>query len=58
MPDYHGPELYGKTLQVDLLRFLRPEQKFASVELLGDQIHRDGEKSRNLFLQHISQMQS
>lgn len=58
MPDYHGPELYGKTLQVDLLRFLRPEQKFASVELLGEQIHRDGEKSRNLFLQHVSQMQS
>ena len=34
-------DLYGKALKVDLLRFLRPEQKFDSVEALKQQIARD-----------------
>ena len=34
-------DLYGKTLKVDLLEFLRPEQKFDSVEALKQQITKD-----------------
>ncbi|MEM6613238.1 MAG: bifunctional riboflavin kinase/FAD synthetase [Cyanobacteria bacterium P01_C01_bin.72] len=34
-------DLYGKTLKVELLRYLRPEQKFDSVEALKQQITQD-----------------
>ncbi len=34
-------DLYGQTLKVHLLRFLRPEQKFSSVEALKQQITKD-----------------
>lgn len=34
-------DLYGQTLKVNLLRFLRPEQKFSSVEALKQQITKD-----------------
>jgi riboflavin kinase/FMN adenylyltransferase len=34
-------DLYGKTIQVDLLKRLRNEQKFSSVEALKDQLERD-----------------
>lgn len=54
MPEYNGPELYGRTVQVDLLRFLRPEQKFDSVDALGAQIRRDGQHSLKIFReQHL-----
>ena len=33
--------LYGQTLKVDLIKFIRPEQKFASVEALKQQITKD-----------------
>ncbi len=38
--DWSG-DLYGKTLKVDLLEFLRPEQKFDSIEALKQQITKD-----------------
>ena len=38
--DWSG-DLYGQTLKVDLIEFLRPEQKFASVEALKQQIVKD-----------------
>jgi len=34
-------DLYGRNLEVEFLRFLRPEQKFADVESLRQQIARD-----------------
>ena len=38
--DWSG-DLYGQTLKVNLLEFIRPEQKFASVEALKQQITQD-----------------
>lgn len=34
-------DLYGKMIEVQLLHFLRPEQKFASLDRLKEQIERD-----------------
>lgn len=38
--DYDG-DLYGKTVKIHLLRFIRPEQKFASLDELKDAITND-----------------
>ncbi len=40
--DFEG-DLYGKIIQVDLLARLRDEQRFASVEALINQLHKDRE---------------
>ncbi|MBD1839114.1 bifunctional riboflavin kinase/FAD synthetase [Coleofasciculus sp. FACHB-501] len=42
-------DLYGKTLTVSLEQFLRPEQKFASLDALKTQIQVDCEAARALF---------
>ena len=49
MPDYLGAELYGKTVRVELLRFLRPERKFPTLEALRDAIVRDGARAEEFF---------
>lgn len=49
--DFSG-DLYGKTPAVYPLVFLRPEQKFASVEALQEQIRRDVDAACALFHQH------
>jgi len=46
--DWHG-DLYGKTIQVHLEKFLRPEQKFASLEALKQQIQADCTITKSLF---------
>lgn len=46
--DYNG-DLYGQHIKVSLSKYLRPEQKFPSIEALREAILADGEKSRNLF---------
>lgn len=44
--DFDG-NLYGKYVEVSLLRYIRSEKKFASIEELMNQIKRDAETVRN-----------
>ena len=46
--DYSG-NLYGRQARVEFYCFLRPETKFADVNALGEQIHRDAEEARRYF---------
>ncbi|OCR00673.1 riboflavin biosynthesis protein RibF [Oscillatoriales cyanobacterium USR001] len=43
-------DLYGKILTANLEHFLRPEQKFPSLEALKEQIHNDCVFARNLMM--------
>ena len=45
------PALYGKTVRLSLLDFLRPERRFDSVEALQGQIQEDAARARALFQQ-------
>ena len=49
--DFDG-DLYGKFIQVELLQFLRSEQKFDNSELLRKAISQDIEQTRRFFAQH------
>jgi riboflavin kinase/FMN adenylyltransferase len=49
MPAYRGPDLYGRTVRVGLLKFLRPERKFASLEELRLEIRRNGAQAEQYF---------
>ncbi|WP_456378930.1 bifunctional riboflavin kinase/FAD synthetase [Lutibacter sp.] len=42
-------DLYHKTIQVDVLKFLRNEQKFDSIEKLKNQLQKDKEKSLQII---------
>ncbi len=44
-----APDLYGKALTVDLMHFLRPEEKFASVEALQEEIGRNVAQAKTLL---------
>jgi len=46
--DYDG-DLYGKYVRVEFYKYLRPEKKFDSAELLSKQIAKDTEEARQLF---------
>jgi riboflavin kinase/FMN adenylyltransferase len=46
--DFQG-DLYGKHVKVDFLHYLRPEQRFASLDALRQQIQRDEQDARNWF---------
>lgn len=48
LPDYTGPEVYGETPIVEILDFIRPEQKFDSLEALRDQIFKDGKTAKKI----------
>lgn len=45
--DYAG-DLYGREIRLELYRFLRPEQKFPSLEELKEAIRHDAEQTRTL----------
>ncbi len=47
--DYEG-DLYGRDITLEFYQFLRPEEKFASLEALRAQIHRDAELTRQVLL--------
>ena len=42
-------DLYGQTITVEFLKFLRPERKFASVEELKEAIRKDTEDAKNIL---------
>ena len=46
--DFEG-DLYGKTLTLEFYRFLRPEQKFDSLEALKQAILENGKQTREFF---------
>lgn len=45
-------DLYGKNIEVQLLNFERPEQKFGSLEELKERIERDKEYAAAYFAEH------
>jgi len=52
IPDYHGSDFYGKMIRVDLIQFLRPEQKFPGLPELKAQILNDGVVAKAFFEEH------
>ena len=46
--DFHG-DLYGKSIQLQFYKFLRPERKFPSLEELRAEILKNGEETRKYF---------
>ena len=48
--DFNG-NLYGETLQIECLRYLRPQEKFSSMEALKDAIANDVDVIKSLSLQ-------
>lgn len=48
MPDFSG-NLYGRSLRLELLAFIRPEKKFSGLEELRAEIRCNGEQAREIF---------
>lgn len=46
--DFTG-DIYGKRLEVQLVAYLRPEKKFAGLELMVEQMHKDAAKARAIL---------
>lgn len=47
--DFDG-DLYGKSVTLEFFRFLRPEQRFESLDALTEAVLHDAEKTREYFL--------
>jgi len=43
-------DLYGQVIETQLVAFLRPEEKFGSIELMVEQIHRDEARARAILI--------
>jgi riboflavin kinase/FMN adenylyltransferase len=46
--DFDG-DIYGETIETDLIAFLRPEEKFDSIEIMVEQIHDDERQARRIL---------
>lgn len=53
--DFDG-DLYGKTVELSFHYFLRPEQKFDSLDALRAEIHRNAEQTRAFFKDSTAKM--
>ncbi|HWF00891.1 MAG TPA: bifunctional riboflavin kinase/FAD synthetase [Caulobacteraceae bacterium] len=42
-------DIYGETIETDLVSFLRPEEKFASIDIMVEQVHRDARDAKALL---------
>ena len=42
-------DIYGEVIETDLIAFLRPEEKFDSIEAMVEQIHRDEHQARDVL---------
>jgi riboflavin kinase / FMN adenylyltransferase len=49
--DYAG-DLYGHELRLEFLAWIRPQEKFASPELLAEAMERDAARTREVFAMH------
>ena len=49
MPEYNGGNLYGKTIDVRLKEFIRPEKKFNSLDELKAEIKKNGKQALELL---------
>ncbi len=45
------PDLYGKEMKVEFLRYERPEENFVSLDALKQQMHRDADGVKTMFAQ-------
>ena len=45
--------LYGKTLSFEIMKYIRPEQKFESVEALVEQLKRDREAVETILVKTL-----
>lgn len=43
-------DLYDQVIETDLIAFLRPEEKFPSLEVMTEQVHRDAKAARALLM--------
>ncbi len=46
--DHDGGDIYGQTMRIDFIERLRDERRFASVDELMEQVHRDIARTREL----------
>jgi len=46
--DFSG-DLYGQTIRMEFFKFIRPEQKFPSLDALRDEIMRNAQQTRDFF---------
>ena len=53
MPEYEGNELYGQTVDIRLLEFIREEKKFADIDALKNAIHENGKTALKIFYNYI-----
>ena len=52
--DYSG-DLYGREITIEFYKFLRPEQKFPSLEALQAEIHRNAEETRTVIQREFTE---